>query len=100
MEIPEKTNDITSQKIKVNYNGEIQSLSFLEIEAILDEKTSLRASIPFSVWSRKRIITQSRTLSSFAQNFYFFLNHKIYFNSETVFKMNVGMGYVQLFNLN
>jgi hypothetical protein len=100
MEIPEKTNDFTSQKINVNYNGEIQSLSFLEIEAILNEITSLRSTMPFAVWSKKRIITQSATLSSFAQNFAFFLNQKMYFDAETVFKMNVEMGCVKLFNLN
>lgn len=100
MEVSEKTNDFTSQKIQVDYNGEIQSLSFLEIEAILEQKTNVRSSIPFSVWSKNRIITQSGTLSNFAQNFAYFLKQNYYFTKKTVFKMNVEMGQVKLFNLN
>jgi hypothetical protein len=100
MEIQEKTHDFTSQKIKVQYNGQVQTLSFIEIEAILDEKVNIRSSIPFAVWSKKRIITQSRTLSNFAQNFAYFLRQKMYFDSETVFVMNIQVGGVQLFNLN
>lgn len=90
--------------IKLQFNGEFKEIYLDTLEDILKinmikNKTSFRDEYPFQLWVNDRIIIQSSSLNNFSRLYQSFSQNSIYFNSESVFKLTVQVGQINLFKL-
>ena len=93
-----------NQMIKVQIEGEVKEIYLDSLDELLEvnmknNERTFRDAFPFQLWVNSKIIIQSSNLNNFSRNFQYLKNNSIYFNSQSVFKLNAEKGQINLFKI-